>query len=87
MSDEEAVRESIRTAFEERMGDHLDPAFEKIGGHLGDAAVSMAELSTAVEEGNLTEEQEMEVLMIQVSHHWFTKIEDEDVDRATGGNE
>jgi hypothetical protein len=82
LGDEEELQASIGAAFEERMGDYMDTAFEKMGAHLGDAAVSMAELSQALEEGNLTPEQEMEVLMIQVSHHWFSKLEDEDLERA-----
>jgi hypothetical protein len=82
LTNKEELQASIADAFEERMGPYLDEAFDRIGAHISDAAVSMAELANKVEEGNLSEEEKLEVLMIQVSHHWFRQIEDRDLDEA-----
>jgi predicted P-loop ATPase len=64
------------------MGGPLDEGFKRISGHIEQAAATMHDLATAMENDNLTEEQELEVLMIQVSHYWFTQIEDEDIQEA-----
>jgi hypothetical protein len=44
----------------------------------------MAALANKVDEGQtLTEEEQLEVLMIQVTHHLFSQIEDEEIEEAT----
>lgn len=77
------VERSIANAFEDRMGDYIDTATSRIKKHVSDVKESIVSLANT-EGSELTDEQKLEILILQVMHHHFQKVSDAEIREAAG---